>query len=78
MFCQAESTRFSCLPIEVDLAQQYGVARMTVRRAVAQLRDKGLVVTVHGPRLLRRAEVNIGAERAHPSGRGQGEPGFFC
>jgi hypothetical protein len=26
----------------------YGVARMTVRRAVAQLRDTGLVVTVHG------------------------------
>lgn len=36
------------LPSEVDLSQQYGVARMTVRRAVAQLRDKGLVVTVHG------------------------------
>jgi DNA-binding GntR family transcriptional regulator len=36
------------LPSEADLAQQYGVARMTVRRAVAQLRDKGLVVTVHG------------------------------
>ena len=27
------------LPSEVDLSQQYGVARMTVRRAVAQLRD---------------------------------------
>jgi GntR family transcriptional regulator len=36
------------LPSEADLAQQYGVARMTVRRAVAQLRNKGLVVTVHG------------------------------
>ena len=36
------------LPNEIDLSQQYGVARMTVRRAVAQLRDKGLVVTVHG------------------------------
>jgi DNA-binding GntR family transcriptional regulator len=36
------------LPSEVDLSQQYGVARMTVRRAVAQLRDLGLVVTVHG------------------------------
>ena len=36
------------LPSEPDLALQYGVARMTVRRAVAQLRDKGLVVTVHG------------------------------
>ncbi len=36
------------LPSEIELSQQYGVARMTVRRAVAQLRDKGLVVTVHG------------------------------
>jgi DNA-binding GntR family transcriptional regulator len=36
------------LPSEADLSQQYGVARMTVRRAIAQLRDKGLVVTVHG------------------------------
>lgn len=36
------------LPSEPDLALQYGVARMTIRRAVAQLRDKGLVVTVHG------------------------------
>ena len=36
------------LPSEIDLSQQFGVARMTVRRAVAQLRDKGLVVTVHG------------------------------
>jgi len=36
------------LPSEIELSEQYGVARMTVRRAVAQLRDKGLVVTVHG------------------------------
>lgn len=36
------------LPNELELAEQYGVARMTVRRAVAQLRDKGLVITVHG------------------------------
>ena len=36
------------LPSEVELAEQYGVARMTVRRAVARLRDNGLVVTVHG------------------------------
>lgn len=36
------------LPNEFELAEQYGVARMTVRRAVAQLRDKGLVITVHG------------------------------
>jgi GntR family transcriptional regulator len=36
------------LPSEPGLSQQYGVARMTVRRAVAQPRDKGLVVTIHG------------------------------
>lgn len=36
------------LPNELELSLQYGVARMTVRRAVAQLRDKGLVITVHG------------------------------
>ena len=36
------------LPSEAQLMNHYGVARMTVRRAVAQLRDLGLVVTVHG------------------------------
>jgi GntR family transcriptional regulator len=36
------------LPSEVELSGLYGVARMTVRRAVAQLRDRALVVTVHG------------------------------
>lgn len=36
------------LPTEVELAEQYGVSRVTVRRAVALLRDRGKVVTVHG------------------------------
>ena len=36
------------LPSEAELADQYGVARITVRRAIAQLRDRGKVVTVHG------------------------------
>lgn len=36
------------LPSEAELAQQYGVARMTVRRAIAQLRERGKVVTIHG------------------------------
>jgi DNA-binding GntR family transcriptional regulator len=36
------------LPSEIELAAQYGVARMTVRRAIAQLRDRGKVITVHG------------------------------
>ena len=38
----------SRLPSEAELAQQYGVARVTVRRAVAKLRDEGMLVTVHG------------------------------
>ncbi len=36
------------LPSEAELSQQYGVARVTVRRAIAQLRERGKVVTVHG------------------------------
>ena len=36
------------LPSEAELADQYGVARVTIRRAIAQLRDRGKVVTVHG------------------------------
>lgn len=36
------------LPSEAELAQQYGVARVTVRRAIEQLRDRRKVVTVHG------------------------------
>ena len=42
------------MPSELDLSQQYGVARMTVRRAVAQLRDKGLVVKSTAAALLSR------------------------
>ncbi|MFF6811386.1 GntR family transcriptional regulator [Streptomyces sp. NPDC012403] len=34
------------LPAERDLAEQYGVAVNTVRRAVRDLRDRGLVITV--------------------------------
>jgi GntR family transcriptional regulator len=36
------------LPGEDDLAAQYGVARMTVRRAMRELRERGLVRTVPG------------------------------
>jgi GntR family transcriptional regulator len=34
-------------PSEAELAEQYGVARVTVRRAISLLRDRGKVVTVH-------------------------------
>ncbi len=36
------------LPTEDELAQQYGVARNTVRRAVEELRKNGLLETFHG------------------------------
>jgi DNA-binding GntR family transcriptional regulator len=36
------------IPSEVRLADEYGVARLTARRAVKELRERGLVYTVHG------------------------------
>jgi GntR family transcriptional regulator len=36
------------LPNETELSEQYGVSRVTVRRAIALLRERGKVVTVHG------------------------------
>jgi GntR family transcriptional regulator len=38
----------SQLPSETTLIQTYGVARGTVRQAIAVLRDRDLVVTVQG------------------------------
>ncbi|WP_024760554.1 GntR family transcriptional regulator [Streptomyces exfoliatus] len=38
----------SRLPAERDLAQEYGVAYLTVRRAARVLRERGLILTVHG------------------------------
>jgi GntR family transcriptional regulator len=36
------------VPSESDLEQMYGVARGTARKAIAVLRDEGLVETVRG------------------------------
>jgi DNA-binding GntR family transcriptional regulator len=36
------------LPSEAELSAQYGVARVSVRRAIEHLRKRGKVVTVHG------------------------------
>ncbi|WP_071654583.1 GntR family transcriptional regulator [Mangrovactinospora gilvigrisea] len=38
----------SRLPSERDLAAEYGVAYLTVRRAAVVLRERGLITTVHG------------------------------
>ncbi|MEU5594559.1 GntR family transcriptional regulator [Streptomyces sp. NPDC020298] len=36
------------IPSENHLADEYGVARLTARRAAQELRERGLVVTVRG------------------------------
>lgn len=41
-----ELPKGSRLPAERDLAEEYGVALGTIRRATQELRDRGLVVTV--------------------------------
>jgi GntR family transcriptional regulator len=38
----------SRLPSEAALAEHYGVAKMTVRRAMEILRERGMVRTLHG------------------------------
>jgi GntR family transcriptional regulator len=45
---QGEFPTGSRLPSEADLAEHYGVAKMTVRRALEVLRERGLVKTLHG------------------------------
>lgn len=38
----------SRLPPERELADEYGVAYNTLRKAIAELRDRGLVITLRG------------------------------
>lgn len=38
----------SRLPSELDLSIMWGVARMTIRRAIRELSERGLVRAVHG------------------------------
>lgn len=38
----------SRLPTELELSEIYGVARGTIRRAVAELSERGAIVVVHG------------------------------
>ena len=38
----------SRLPSEADLAEHYGTAKMTVRRALSILRERGMIRTLHG------------------------------
>ncbi len=36
------------LPAERDLAGEFGVSYITVRHAIAILRDRGLIISIHG------------------------------
>ncbi|MEW2357887.1 GntR family transcriptional regulator [Spirillospora sp. NPDC029432] len=38
----------SRLPSERELADEYGIAYMTVRLGMQELRERGLILTVHG------------------------------
>jgi len=44
----AEGEISAKLPSERDFAEEYGVAYTTVRHAMAILRERGIIVTVHG------------------------------
>lgn len=48
----------SRLPSEAELSETYEVAKMTVRRALEVLRERGLVRTLHG-----RGSVVVASER---------------
>lgn len=58
---------------EEELSARYGVARNTMRRALAQLRDEGILVSIHGrgtyaAAVPRRALVTLAAgDRARAS-----------
>jgi DNA-binding GntR family transcriptional regulator len=47
----------SRLPSEQELASEYGTAKMTIRRALEVLRQRGLIRTLHG-----RGSVVVAAE----------------
>lgn len=45
---RGELTPGDRLPSEVEIAERYGVARTTAARAIRELRERGLAVTVIG------------------------------
>ena len=55
---KGEFPRGGRLPSETELAEHYGVAKMTVRRALDVLRDRGIIRTLHG-----RGSVVVAAEK---------------
>lgn len=53
------------LPSESELIEHYGVARMTVRQAMQELRGEGLVVAEHGKGVFVRSAPPVQIGRAH-------------
>lgn len=49
----------SLLPTQVVLAERYGVARMTVRQAIAQLANEGLVISQQGKGVIVREHAPV-------------------
>jgi GntR family transcriptional regulator len=47
------------LPSESELAERYSTARMTIRRALGELRTAGLIVTRHGGRTIVRPRSHV-------------------
>ncbi len=44
----AAGTYIAKLPKERDLAEEFGVSYVTLRHAMAILRERGLIVSIHG------------------------------
>ncbi|MBB4714240.1 GntR family transcriptional regulator [Streptomyces luteogriseus] len=56
------------IPSENHLADEYGVARLTARRAAQELRERGLIVTVRGKgSFVVERPVGDAPEEAEPS-----------
>ena len=47
------------VPSEAQLIEHYGVARMTVRQAVAELKAEGLVIAEHGRGVFVRSRPSV-------------------
>src|SRR5690349_2494332 len=54
------------LPAVAELAERYGVAKMTVQRAVAELRKEGLVISWQGRGTFVRDRSTTGTDAESP------------
>ncbi|MFD8721884.1 GntR family transcriptional regulator [Streptomyces sp. NPDC059629] len=55
------------IPSENHLADEYGVARLTARRAAQELRERGLIVTVRGKGSFVVEQPTVDASEEHGS-----------